>query len=256
MTDKVPFADAVEFAENPEPRCPCVLLLDTSRSMQGERIQTLNAGLRTLRDDLIRDAVAARRVEVAIITFDSEVRVAQDFVTANDFTPPELAAAGATHMAAGIGCALDKIAARKAEYRKTGVSYYRPWVFMITDGHPEGETDAAVDSVSSRLRADEEARKVAFFAIAVGGADVRRLAQITVRTPLELEGLDFHGLFLWLSASMQSVSKSQPGDKVALPPTGWIKRILVFITENEPEIKAVTRVAGAIAKTALGLPST
>jgi uncharacterized protein with von Willebrand factor type A (vWA) domain len=25
--------DAVEFAENPDPRCPCVLLLDTSGSM-------------------------------------------------------------------------------------------------------------------------------------------------------------------------------------------------------------------------------
>ena len=26
--------ESVEFAENPEPRCPCVLLLDTSASMQ------------------------------------------------------------------------------------------------------------------------------------------------------------------------------------------------------------------------------
>ena len=26
--------EAVEFAENPEPCCPCVLLLDTSGSMQ------------------------------------------------------------------------------------------------------------------------------------------------------------------------------------------------------------------------------
>ena len=35
--EQQPFADA-EFAENPEPRCPCVLLLDTSTSMQGESI--------------------------------------------------------------------------------------------------------------------------------------------------------------------------------------------------------------------------
>jgi len=32
--EEQPFA-AAEFAENPEPRCPCVLLLDTSASMQG-----------------------------------------------------------------------------------------------------------------------------------------------------------------------------------------------------------------------------
>ncbi|MCE3202317.1 hypothetical protein [Paenibacillus sonchi] len=36
---QIPFA--VEFAENPEPRCPCILLLDTSYSMQGEGIKEL-----------------------------------------------------------------------------------------------------------------------------------------------------------------------------------------------------------------------
>jgi uncharacterized protein with von Willebrand factor type A (vWA) domain len=41
FTDQVPF-DGVEFAENPEPRCPCVLLLDTSNSMSGKRIDELN----------------------------------------------------------------------------------------------------------------------------------------------------------------------------------------------------------------------
>jgi uncharacterized protein YegL len=127
---------------------------------------------------------------------------------------------------------------------------------MITDGHPEGETDAAVEAASSRLRADEEAKRVAFFAIAVGDSDIRRLSHIAVRTPLELEGLDFNGLFRWLSASMQVVSKSQPGDRVVLPQTGWIKRIAVFIADNEKEIKAVTHVVGTVVKTALGLPST
>ena len=40
MTDEleqIPFA-ATEFAENPEPRCPCLLLLDTSGSMAGKPI--------------------------------------------------------------------------------------------------------------------------------------------------------------------------------------------------------------------------
>jgi hypothetical protein len=40
-TGQVPFG-GVEFAENPEPRCPCILLLDTSGSMQGAPIRELN----------------------------------------------------------------------------------------------------------------------------------------------------------------------------------------------------------------------
>jgi uncharacterized protein with von Willebrand factor type A (vWA) domain len=42
--DQVPFGDS-DFAENPEPRCACLLLLDTSGSMQGAPIRELNAGL-------------------------------------------------------------------------------------------------------------------------------------------------------------------------------------------------------------------
>ena len=42
--DQVPFGEGVEFAENSEPRCPCLLLLDTSGSMRGKPIDELNAG--------------------------------------------------------------------------------------------------------------------------------------------------------------------------------------------------------------------
>ena len=50
--DQVPFADA-EFALNPENRCPCLLLLDTSGSMEGARIEQLNQGVADLRSQLI-----------------------------------------------------------------------------------------------------------------------------------------------------------------------------------------------------------
>src|SRR5215468_2332207 len=95
--EQQPFA-AAEFAENPEPRCPCVLLLDTSGSMQGASIEALNQGLHTLRDGLVQDPLASRRVEVAIVTFDSTVKVVQDFVTADQFEPPILAVQGQTYM--------------------------------------------------------------------------------------------------------------------------------------------------------------
>src|SRR5579872_2007812 len=105
--------DAVEFAENPEPRCPCVLLLDVSGSMKGAAIDALNAGLHAFRDSLAQDSLAARRVEVAIITFGSSVKLAQDFVTADSFHPPTLTADGNTVMGAGIEQALDLTLARK-----------------------------------------------------------------------------------------------------------------------------------------------
>ena len=60
MTDfeQQPFADA-EFAENPEQRCPCVLLIDTSTSMRGPSIDQLNQALAEFKQELYADSMAA-----------------------------------------------------------------------------------------------------------------------------------------------------------------------------------------------------
>lgn len=221
MLDTLKLDEVVEFAENPEPRCPCVLLLDTSGSMQGMPIEALNQGLLSFKDELTKSSLASRRVEVAIITFDSNVNVVQDFVTADQFNPPILTAQGLTTMGSGINKALDIIQERKAQYRANGIAYYRPWVFMITDGEPQGEMDDIVEQASRRLQADEANKRVAFFTVGVENANMERLNQIAVRTPLKLKGLNFVEMFVWLSGSMSTVSQSKVDEQVALPPIGW-----------------------------------
>jgi uncharacterized protein YegL len=217
MSSPATLEEAVEFAENPEPRCPCVLLLDTSGSMQGSPIVALNQGVRTFRDHLIRDSLASRRVEVAIITFDTEVKLVQDFVTADQFDPPTLTAEGLTCMATAINRALDLIQERKARCRANGIAYYRPWVLMITDGEPQGEPEQMVDVTTRRLKTEEESQQVAFFAVGVQGASMTKLAEISARAPVRLNGLNFNELFVWLSTSMQKVAQSNLDAQAALP---------------------------------------
>ena len=213
--------EAVEFAENPEPRCPCVLLLDTSASMTGAPIKALNDGLETFRDNLITDDLAKKRVEVAIISFDNQVKIVQDFITADQFENPVLTAQGQTFMGTAIHKALDMIAARKSEYRNNGITYYRPWIFLITDGEPQGESEKVVKEAGDRIKQEEDNKRVAFFAVGVEGANMDKLGEIVERTPLKLKGLDFREMFIWLSASMQQVSHSKVDEQVALPPPGW-----------------------------------
>jgi len=213
--------DAVEFAENPEPRCPCVLLLDTSGSMQGEPLDAMLAGLEAFRFDLAVDPLAARRVEVAVVAFDNRIQVVQDFVSPDRFEIPFLNAEGMTHVGAAIEKALDMVEERKARYRAYDVAYYRPWIFLVTDGEPQGESPDDVERAVQRLREAEEKKQVAFFAVGVEGANMQALAKLGSRQPLRLKGLDFREMFVWLSRSMQSVAHSRPDETVKLAPTGW-----------------------------------
>ena len=218
--NQVPFGD-LTFVDNPEPRCACVLLLDTSSSMSGRSIDQLNAGLRQFQKELAGDALASQRVEIAVITF-GPVKVVQDFITADHYAPTELSAEGDTPIGAAITEALELIRLRKQQYQANGIAYYRPWVFLITDGAPTDRWDAAAKSIKE----GERLKSLSFFAVGVDGADMETLERLSVRAPLKLRGVMFRELFRWLSNSLSGVSHSQVGDRLLLPnpdttPKGW-----------------------------------
>jgi uncharacterized protein YegL len=218
--EQVPFADP-GFAENPEPRCACLLLLDNSGSMSGSKLAQLNEGLKVLRDELYSDALAAKRVEVGIVTF-GPVKVELDFTSAQVFQAPELGVGGNTPMGEAIETGLSLLRNRKDAYKNAGVSYYRPWVFLITDGEPTDSTQRAAELIQE----GERSKAFSFYAIGVDGANLATLQQIAVKQPLMLKGLQFKEMFAWLSSSLGAVSKSVPGDQVPLEnpttPTGWL----------------------------------
>jgi uncharacterized protein YegL len=219
--EQVPFSDA-EFADNPEPRCACLLLLDNSGSMRGQPIDELNEGLRAFQDELAGDSLAAKRVEVAVLTF-GPVKIEADFTGAQSFSAPQLSVAGDTPMGSAIEQGLELLRVRKELYKSNGISYYRPWVFLITDGGPTDSWQRA----AQLIREGEQAKAFSFYAVGVQGANMDILSRIAIaeRPPLSLKGLQFRSLFAWLSASLTSVSKSNPGDQVPLTnptgPNGW-----------------------------------
>ncbi len=216
MTEQITFG-STNFADNPEPRCPCLLLLDVSGSMQGAALMELNLGLSTFKDELATDPLAMKRVEVGIVTF-GPVKAELPFTGAENFYPPTLTAQGDTPMGSAIRLAIEMVDQRKAEYRNNAVPYYRPWIFMITDGGPTDEWQSA----AAAIREGEAKKSFAFFAIGVKGANMEVLRQISVREPLSLDALKFRELFSWLSSSLKSVSQSTPGTDVPLAaPSGW-----------------------------------
>jgi uncharacterized protein YegL len=194
-----------------------MLLLDTSGSMGGAPIRELNDGVATLKQGLTEDALASKRVEVGIISF-GPVKIESPFHTVTNFFPPVLHASGDTPMGEAIRQGIEMLKQRKAEYRAAGISFFRPWIFLMTDGGPTDEWKSA----AAMVKEGEASKSFAFFAVGVENANMETLKQISVREPLKLKGLMFRELFVWLSSSMRAISSSTPGDTVPLaPPSGW-----------------------------------
>lgn len=212
--------EATELAENPEQRCPCVLLLDTSSSMAGKPISELNDGLVAFQDALASDSLGRKRVEIAIVTF-GPVQVQSDFTIAEKFAPPTLTAGGKTPMGEAIQTAIDMVTRRKEVIRQNlgPTMCLRPWIWLMTDGGPTDEWQAAAEQIKA---GDNDAKKAfSFFAVGVQGANMDILNKISARPAVSLDGLRFKDMFVWLSSSLSGIAKSQPGTSVPLQQPDW-----------------------------------
>jgi uncharacterized protein YegL len=215
MTQAIP---DVALIDNSDERAPLVLVLDCSGSMQEEsKIHLLNDGLRTLAAELKNDPIAARCGRVLVISFGGEnnVEVMGDWTDAIDFAPPSLVAGGLTPLGAAMRCALDEIESQKSQMRSAGVSYKRPIVLLLSDGEPTDDWQ----QVAAECKSAETARKVNIMPVGIGDqANKEVLAAFSNKGALNLKGLKFRELFIWLSRSIQAVSRAAGGGAVQLNP--------------------------------------
>lgn len=196
----------VKYAKNSEPRCPVVLLLDTSGSMDGLPISQLNDAIMAFKEVAVKDKMAKRRIHLCIVTFGGTAKVNTEFTDIKSFIPPTLKSGGNTPLGSGINLALDELEKIKAEYKEHDISYFRPWVVLISDGCP---TDAWKDaSERAKKYHDDKEKKVVFLTFGVKGADFEILTEIAPhdKPPESINSADFGKLFLWLSASLEKAS--------------------------------------------------
>jgi uncharacterized protein YegL len=225
-------ATATEIYEmeptNYEQKCLCVLVLDTSGSMNADNaIGQLNDGLQVFKRDIMADPVASDRLELAIVSFNSDVNVDVQPSLLSDVEMPTLKASGQTQLIKAIEEAQKVVEDRKAYYKSKGLTYYRPWIVVMTDGdpYPAGQD---VDGMARTIQNDADNKKYVFFMIGVGNEvhdDV--LAKLTTSQfpAMRMDSVNFSQFFQWLSASATVTVKSDDSDSgtVQLPEPAWVR---------------------------------
>lgn len=211
-----------DLVNNPTARVPVCLCLDTSGSMDGMPIDELNEGVHLFYKAIREDETALYSAEVSIVTFGGYAQCIADFASLEvQPNAPTLSANGMTPMGEAVNMGLDLLEQRKTEYKDRGVDYYQPWLVLMTDGAPNGDS-AELSRAINRTVDLVNQKKLTVFPIGIGSeADMGVLAQFSPkRPPLKLQGLKFREFFAWLSKSVSKTSQSTPGESVKLDVDG------------------------------------
>lgn len=215
----------LEFADNPEPRCPVLIIADCSGSMSGRPVDAMNQGVDDLYQAIIDDEIARNRVEVALLSFNTETRVERDFSTVSERTRTAMRAGGGTNMHVAIQQGCDILEARKEQYRLGGVPYFRPIMVIFSDGLPTSPR-SEMEQANQRLVDMESDSRLTIFKVGINAEAVQAMLRVLPNPnsrfqPQQLDNLRFSDFFVWLSRSVSAISRSTPGDVVNLPPTDW-----------------------------------
>lgn len=196
----------------------CLILVDTSGSMGGERIKSVNDGLRQFYQQLLADEQAKDIIDVAVVSFNDSVEVIQEFMPVSLVTEiPELTATGLTAMGKGLETAIEMVLERKRIYDMEGIESFIPWIVMFTDGAPTDDISVAKQRLDAENAKSNSGRgRIQLWTLAVEGASIDTLQSLTPRN-LWITGNDYSKIFDWTRKSLAVISQSKPGDRPVLP---------------------------------------
>lgn len=200
-------------------RLPVYLLVDTSGSMRGEPIESVNIGLRAMVSALRQNPHALETVYLSIVTFDSEIKEVLSLTSLEAAAIPDIQCpqSGATLIGAGLEFICDKVQREVLKGSDDRKGDWRPLLFVLTDG--KASDTLAFKEVVPRIKACNFGSIVA--CAAGPKADPEALKSFATRV-VSLDTMDassFAGFFQWISTAVTAGSASMGATaNVELPP--------------------------------------
>jgi len=200
-------------------RLPVYILLDTSGSMRGEPIHSVNVGLQVMLSALRQDPYALESAHLCLITFDIEARISLPLTPLDQVRFPEVSVpdAGATFMGAALQLLIECVDREVKKSTSDSKGDWRPLVFIMTDGSPSD-----LHAFREIIPEIKKRNFGSIIACAAGPkAKLQYLHELTDRvvTVDTMDSTAFSGFFKWVSASV-SVGSSSSGltSQISLPP--------------------------------------
>ena len=206
---------------NSEMRCLCVLVIDVSGSMKLCQ-NALNSSLKSFMSDLLHGRNGFReyskeQVELAVIQFDSGVEVlrAPSLIKKGDYIPQLKVRGLKTNTTSALRQAMKVVDDQKIKYKSKGLSYYRPWIILLTDGNPNPYCKEDVESLIADVNRGIDEHKFMFTAIGIGTeVDKNFLNSISKGNYSYISRTNISEFFQTLSASMSLSGGVNPQDEL------------------------------------------
>lgn len=162
---------------------PFYLCLDTSASMAGPPIESVNRQLPLLRAAVGEDPAVAEVIRFGVVTFNDVARTA---LSLSDLSlveaVPTVAAGGRTSYAAAFDHLRETIEGDYRSSRGRGDRWYRPAVIFVSDGRPTDDAERW-QAAHARLTDGAWKRHPNILSFGFGDADPAVLGQVSERKP-------------------------------------------------------------------------
>lgn len=196
-----------------------LIAIDTSGSVSGEAIRNINSNLNNFSRIICQDPVAAKCVDVCVITFDDQVRVVQDWCPVKDMHSFKLTSGGCTDLNGAVLTGIQKIRDRSRLYRAQGIVERKPYLIVMTDGFDTvtGNVDEAARLAAERIT--EGKMKLWFLGYGAYDKDTAaKLCHANGNWCFEVRDGDFNfnDFFDFAANSVKAVSVSAPNERVCV----------------------------------------